>query len=90
MRYLAKRKIKVSKLILMSGGIPKELTANDFKYLENKAKIFYVYGDNDEYIHGDFLNSEKNKIEHLFSDINYIEFKGKHEIKTEIIESIIN
>ena len=54
----------------MSGGIPKELTANDFKYLENKAKIFYVYGDNDEYIHGDFLNSEKNKIEHLFSNIN--------------------
>ena len=90
MRNLAKRKIKVSKLILMSGGIPKELTAKDFKYLENKVTIYYVYGDNDEYIHGNFLNSEKNKIEHLFSNINYIEFKGKHEIKTEIIESIIN
>ena len=50
MRYLAKRKIIVSKLILMSGGIPKELTPKDFKYLKNKAVIYYVYGDKDEYI----------------------------------------
>ena len=57
MRYLAKRKIIVSKLILMSGGIPKELTPKDFKYLKNKAVIYYVYGDKDEYITEDFLNS---------------------------------
>jgi len=62
MRYLAKRKIIVSKLILMSGGIPKELTPKDFKYLKNKAVIYYVYGDKDEYITEDFLNSEKKKV----------------------------
>ena len=90
MRYLAKRKIIVSKLILMSGGIPKELTPKDFKYLKNKAVIYYVYGDKDEYITEDFLNSEKKRFEDLFSNIKYIEFDGNHEIKTEIIESIIN
>ena len=90
MRYLAKRKIIVSKLILMSGGIPKELTPKDFKYLKNKAAIYYVYGDKDEYITEGFLNSEKKRLENLFSNINYIEFDGSHEIKTEIIESIIN
>lgn len=90
MRYLAKRKIIVSKLILMSGGIPKELTPKDFKYLKNKAAIYYVYGDKDEYITEGFLNSEKKRLENLFSNINYIEFDGNHEIKTEIIESIIN
>ena len=90
MRYLAKRKIIVSKLILMSGGIPKELTPKDFKYLKNKAAIYYVYGDKDKYITEDFLNSEKKRFEDLFSNINYIEFDGNHEIKTEIIESIIN
>jgi predicted esterase len=90
MRYLAKRKIIVSKLILMSGGIPKELTPKDFKYLKNKAVIYYVYGDKDDYITEDFLNSEKKRFEDLFSNINYIEFDGNHEIKTEIIESIIN
>ena len=90
MRYLAKRKIIVSKLILMSGGIPKELTPKDFKYLKNKAVIYYVYGDKDEYITEDFLNSDKIRFEDLFSNINYIEFDGNHEIKTEIIESIIN
>jgi len=90
MRYLAKKKIIVSKLILMSGGIPKELTPKDFKYLKNKAAIYYVYGDKDEYITEGFLNSEKKRLENLFSNINYIEFDGNHEIKTEIIESIIN
>ena len=90
MRYLAKRKIIVSKLILMSGGIPKELTPKDFKYLKNKAVIYYVYGDKDEYITEDFLNSEKKRFEDLFSNINYIEFDGNHEVKSEIIESIIN
>ena len=90
MRYLAKRKIIVSKLILMSGGIPKELTPKDFKYLKNKAVIYFVYGDKDEYISEDFLNFEKKRLEDLFSNIKYIEFDGNHEIKTEIIESIIN
>jgi predicted esterase len=90
MRYLAKRKIIVSKLILMSGGIPKELKPKDFKYLKNKASIYYVYGDKDEYITEGFLNSEKKRFENLFSNINYIEFDGNHEVKTEIIESIIN
>jgi len=90
MRYLAKRKIIVSKLILMSGGIPKELKPKDFKYLKNKASIYYVYGDKDEYITEGFLNSEKKRFEDLFSNINYIEFDGNHEVKTEIIESIIN
>lgn len=90
MRYLAKRKIIVSKLILMSGSIPKELTPKDFKYLKNKAAIYYVYGDKDEYITEGFFNSEKKRLENLFSNINYIEFDGNHEIKTEIIESIIN
>ena len=90
MRYLAKRKIMISKLLLMSGGIPKELSPEDFKYLKNKAKIYYIYGDKDEYINCEFLKSEKNKIEHLFSNINYIPFKGNHEIKTDIIELIID
>ena len=90
MRYIAWRKISFSKLLLMSGGIPNELTSEDFKYLEDQSEVYYVYGEKDEYINGEFLKLEKNKIKNIFKSVNSISFEGNHQVNVDIIESIIN
>ncbi|MGM5471135.1 alpha/beta hydrolase [Flavobacteriaceae bacterium LMO-SS05] len=88
MRYLAKRQLSCSQLILHSGGIPKELTAADFKFL--KAKVSLVYGTDDEYLNEDRILEEKNRAFELFGDaVSIIPFEGKHEVHVEFINSLV-
>ena len=42
LRYLAKRKIQCDKLIIHSGGIPKELNPEDFSYLNKNTKHDHI------------------------------------------------
>ena len=49
MRYIARKKISFSKLLLMSGGIPNELTSEDFKYLGDQSEVYYVYDTKEIY-----------------------------------------
>lgn len=88
LRYIAKRQLQCSQIIALSGGIPKELVANDFKFLN--AKVSLIYGKNDEYMDEDRMLYEKNRAFELFGNsITITAFDGKHEVKKEIINSLV-
>ena len=87
-RFVAKRQIPCSQLVLHSGGLPKELLADDFKFL--KAKVTLIYGDKDEYITEARLKHENNRAKELFSNnITIINFDGIHEVNTKIINNLV-
>lgn len=87
-RYVAKRKLQCAQLVLHSGGIPKELQAEDFTFL--KAKVNLICGKNDEYLTDDRLQAETKKAELLFKDnLNVMLFDGKHEVNVDIINSLV-
>ncbi|RAJ12615.1 alpha/beta hydrolase [Arenibacter echinorum] len=90
-RWTAKSKISLDQLILYAGGIPEELTPEDFKFLLAKnAKIKLVLGNKDEFISESRLEKEKEKLESLFSGkAELIKFDGGHEIKKDILISLI-
>jgi predicted esterase len=89
MRYLATRQLQCSQLVLMSGGIPKELTQDDFKHL-TEAKITMIYGTQDEYLNEERIDYEKTRIMQLFKDnIAIIPFEGKHIVNVELINTLI-
>lgn len=88
LRYVAKRKLQCHQLILHSGGIPKELNAEDFKFL--KAKVSLICGRNDEYLTEGRLHSETQKAQNLFKEnLNVMMFDGKHEVNVDIINSLV-
>jgi predicted esterase len=88
MRYIAKRKLHCDQLILHSGGFPKELTAEDFKFL--KAKVHLIYGTNDEYLNEDRIREERNRAFELFGNtVNIIPFEGKHEVNVDFINRLV-
>ncbi len=89
-RYVAKRKLKCNQLILLAGGIPKELSHTDFKFLEGYTKVSFVYGTQDEYINKKVMEVERERIYTLFGNSIVIKtFEGKHEIKREVIQSLV-
>lgn len=91
LRYVAKRQLKCSHIAILSGGIPKELVAEDFKFLNRNTKISLIYGTKDEYLNEDRILLEKNRVFELFGhvDLQIIPFEGLHEVKKEIIHNLI-
>ena len=90
LRFLSYKKVEFNKLILWAGGFPNELNKSDYLFLKKKSiKIFLVIGNKDEFYNKDNLKSYNLKIKDVF-DKNPIQiiFKGKHEVKREIIKLI--
>ncbi len=89
-RYVAKRKLRCNQLVLLSGGIPKELNTQDFKFLEDKTKTSLIYGGQDEYLTKELMVSEEKRFYELFGDTATITvFEGRHEVKKEIVSKIV-
>lgn len=83
-RYLARRNINCSRLILNSGRIPKELNPSDFESFT--GKVSFIYGNEDPFINEKFLAEEKRRIEKLFPKrLEFLPFDGGHKVNREII-----
>jgi predicted esterase len=91
-RWLAGKKFRCKLVVLYAGGIPNELTASDFNFLDFTAtQIKIIYGDQDEFLTPDRLKGEKVKIDSLFQGhAEIITFKGGHEVKPEIIVKLLD
>ncbi len=89
-RYVAKRKLKCSNLVLMSGGIPKELESHDFEFLKETTKVSLIYGTDDEYLNEEHMVYEKKRFYELFGNTAIITvFEGKHEVKKEVLNALV-
>lgn len=88
-RWVAKKRIKLSQLILCSGGLPKELKAKDFLHLGD-SKVSLIYGNKDPYLDKERLDNEKLKLKQLFPEnLTVIPFEGIHEMKPSILETLV-
>jgi predicted esterase len=90
-RYVAHRKLKCTQLVLYAGGIPNEMTPEDFKFLDQQqTQVKVIVGTKDEYLNEERMQSESKKIGILFNDkAEIITFEGGHEVKKELINSLI-
>lgn len=91
LRYIAKRQLKCSQIVIMSGKIPTELTVADFEFLNPKTKISMIYGTMDPYLDENSLLSEKNRAFELFNhcDLHIIPFEGTHKVNKSILKQMV-
>ncbi|MFN4764395.1 alpha/beta hydrolase [Gillisia sp. Q332] len=84
-RWMARNKIECSKLILHSGGLPKELQPEDFQFLKN-TEVVLIYGTKDPYLNEERLKKEHARAKDLFGErLEIISFEGGHEVNVEVI-----
>ena len=87
-RFLARRKIKCDQLILHSGKIPAEISAEDLEFLKD-TNVTYLYGTEDEYLKKGIIEVEEERLKTLFSNnLEILTYNGGHEFNTEIIEKL--
>ena len=90
MRYLARRKYKCNQLIIHSGGIPKELQAKDFNFLNENTKVKLIYGTEDEYLDEERIKIETKRAKDLFGNkLEILPFKGKHIVNVDFINKLV-
>lgn len=88
MRYVASRKLQCDWLVLMSGGIPKELTKKELAFYKGKVKL--IYGTNDEYLNKERIEHERLKVKELFeNNVEITPFEGNHIVNVELINNLI-
>jgi predicted esterase len=89
MRWVARQRIPVYRLLLYAGGIPTELQAEDFDFLGKESRVRMVYGDKDEYLNAVRVKQEKEKANSLFGrQIEFRTFRGGHEINNELLKEL--
>lgn len=90
-RWVASRKIVCQKVVLYAGGIPKELTPEDFAFLDPKeTEVIVLVGDKDPYLTAEVMKAESERIDKLFHGNAKQEiFEGGHEVKKEIINTLV-
>jgi len=91
LRYIAKRQLQCHQIVLHSGGIPKELIADDFKFLQAKTQVKLIYGTHDEYLNTDRIAEEAQRANTLFGQrVHILPFEGKHEVNVNYINDLIS
>lgn len=91
LRYIAKRHLNCAQIVMMSGGIPKEVVAKDFQFLKTDTKVSLIYGTSDEYLDEDRLVSEKNRAFELFGHCNLqiVPFEGGHMVNKTLLNTLV-
>lgn len=90
-RWIASRNINCAQMILYAGGIPKELTPEDFEFMKDQeTTVTVIVGDKDQYLTTEVLKYERTRIEELFfGKAKMVIFDGGHEVKKEIINTLV-
>ncbi|WP_345890705.1 esterase [Croceivirga thetidis] len=91
-RWMAMRQIQPKNIILYAGGIPNELTKENFEYLNfEDTKVTFIYGNSDFFLTEKRLETEKKKIESLFQNkAEILSFEGGHEMKPNLIAELVS
>lgn len=95
MRYMARRQLQCNQLVLHSGGIPKELTAENFAYLDEipafaGMTVKLIYGTEDEYLDTARIEEESARAINLFGDrVTFLPFEGKHVVNVDYINDLV-
>lgn len=90
-RWVARYQIKCHKLVLYAGGLPNELRPEDFQFLvANETRVNLIVGNEDAFISPERLDHEYKKACELFGQsVQQTIFEGGHELKKEIINTLV-
>lgn len=81
-RWVANKKIHYNNLILWASTFPDDI---DFKTILPNANTFLLYGTEDEFASKEQINAQKDRLQKVEVDVQFIEFEGKHTIPANVI-----
>lgn len=89
-RWVVSRQIAFSNLYVWAGLLPQEILKEDFDFMPDTSQVHFVVGKDDEFRKLLNFASEIQKIKKLLPTAQIVSFDGGHEVKREVLASLIN
>jgi len=87
-RWFAKSKYNIRKLVMCSSDLPKDCDYPAIKSKLGYAKLYYVWSTRDEFISESVFEAGKKMLSENGIPCEFIKFEGSHRINPEIILQI--
>jgi|TARA_B110000238_G_C16109005_1_gene431819 predicted esterase len=88
-RWLVSTEFKFQQIILWAGSIPTDIDWESEVEKFNKMKVHYVFGEQDEFFNSKKINENTELLAHAKINYQLTTFEGKHELKDEVLASLI-
>jgi predicted esterase len=89
MRWVHQNQPAFNTGILWAGGIPEDISFLELKpYFKNKS-LHFVYGNEDQFLTGEYLAFQKSVMQKNEFDIAMHEFEGKHVVDREVLKKLV-
>ena len=87
-RWVVRYQVPFQKMIVWAGGFPPDVDPVACQEVFRNKSLFYVYGDEDEYISSKGIAKQKALFQQFHFHPNIIQFRGKHVIDPEVLSQI--
>ncbi len=87
-RWAVQQKIRFDSLILWAGGFPSEIQKTELDFLKPNIHLEVVIGKADQFYNEISVNLQIEKLKELGFLPNLTVFEGKHEIDTQVLQTI--
>lgn len=87
-RWISDRKVTFDRLILWAGKFPPDMDFNKNKDILQKAKIYLVYGNKDDFFKKNTLEIYLSELKKNLIFTEIIRFNGGHEITDQALKKI--
>lgn len=88
LRWLSAYKPRVDNLILWAADLPKELTIDDFSFLNQDSNLIIVLGDKDPFKTLIDVNRLKELLASLNCNSDFITFDGGHHVRRDVLSKL--
>ena len=89
-RWAVQQKIRFDSLILWAGGFPSEIQKRELDLWKTDAKLELVIGKADQFYNEISVNLQIEKLKELGLSPNLTIFEGKHELESQVLQTIVN
>ena len=85
-RWVARRRLSASRLVLYAGKVPEVLVPDDFHHLPPDTPVEFFYGTQDPYLEKWDRHKMEQQAHHLFGDrLRWRPYEGGHELLSHTI-----
>jgi predicted esterase len=84
-RWILRGAPRFHHLVLWGGLLPEDLDYQPFKEYFSDKKVHFIIGDEDEFVKPNHIDWHLKFAQEQHLPLNYIPFKGKHEILTDVL-----
>ncbi len=89
-RWYVASKFDANKLVLWAGSLANDIKYSDYAERLNKSKIFYVFGDRDEFFDAPKILMNETLLLNSNVDYQLVSFEGKHIIDSKLLKQLAN